>query len=237
MKNFLKPLVLGIVLLSASGKASAATQTFSNNQTFTESGVSFTFTQFNASLGSLSAIDLIINSSVPSGSVSFTKTGAGSSTYQSLFGGLAIYDPFTLDTYFDNGTSISLVTTPNAGNGTFNSASASANKTFTLSGGQSLIASIPTTSSISNTYWGNFIGNSQIQLEGIFNALASASGNNVSPNYSNLSAPTSLTLQYTYTPTSAVPEPGQVAASILLLGGIGVYLYIKRRRPSAAHLV
>jgi len=53
---------------------------------------------------------------------------------------------------------------------------------------------------------------------------------------SNLLSPTSLTLRYTYTPSSgpsAVPEPGQVAASLLLLGGIGGYVFIKRRRKSA----
>ena len=31
-------------------------------------------------------------------------------------------------------------------------------------------------------------------------------------------------------PSSAVPEPGQVAASLLLLGGIGGYVFLKRRR-------
>jgi hypothetical protein len=32
--------------------------------------------------------------------------------------------------------------------------------------------------------------------------------------------------------TAAVPEPGQVAASLLLLGGIGGYIFIKRRRAA-----
>jgi hypothetical protein len=58
---------------------------------------------------------------------------------------------------------------------------------------------------------------------------------NVTKLYGNMFAPTSLTLRYTYTPSdpSAVPEPGQVAASLLLLGGIGGYVFIKRRRKSA----
>jgi hypothetical protein len=30
--------------------------------------------------------------------------------------------------------------------------------------------------------------------------------------------------------TSAVPEPGQVAASLLLLAGIGGYVFLKRRK-------
>ena len=40
----------------------------------------------------------------------------------------------------------------------------------------------------------------------------------VSPNY--------------YDPTASVPEPGQVAASILLLGGIGGYVWMKRRKAA-----
>jgi hypothetical protein len=34
----------------------------------------------------------------------------------------------------------------------------------------------------------------------------------------------------------AVPEPGQVAASLLLLAGIGVYVFLKRRRTVATAL-
>jgi hypothetical protein len=33
---------------------------------------------------------------------------------------------------------------------------------------------------------------------------------------------------------AAVPEPGQVAASILLLAGIGGYVWLKRRKPAKA---
>jgi hypothetical protein len=33
-------------------------------------------------------------------------------------------------------------------------------------------------------------------------------------------------------PSSAVPEPGQVAASLLLLGGIGGYVFLKRRKAA-----
>ncbi|MBU6183113.1 MAG: hypothetical protein KGR46_09930 [Verrucomicrobia bacterium] len=35
-------------------------------------------------------------------------------------------------------------------------------------------------------------------------------------------------------PTAAVPEPGQVAASLLLLGGIGGYVFLKRRKTAKA---
>jgi hypothetical protein len=37
--------------------------------------------------------------------------------------------------------------------------------------------------------------------------------------------------------SAAVPEPGQVAASLLLLGGIGGYFFVKRRKAAKATLV
>lgn len=40
-----------------------------------------------------------------------------------------------------------------------------------------------------------------------------------------------------YTDPTAVPEPGQVAASLLLLGGIGGYAFVKRRKAAKATLV
>ena len=41
-----------------------------------------------------------------------------------------------------------------------------------------------------------------------------------------------LVAQSTFTAAAAVPEPGQVAASLLLLGGIGGYVFWKRRKAA-----
>jgi hypothetical protein len=47
--------------------------------------------------------------------------------------------------------------------------------------------------------------------------------------------PQSFTLSYaTGGGSAAVPEPGQVAASLLLLGGIGGYVFLKRRKAAKA---
>ena len=51
----------------------------------------------------------------------------------------------------------------------------------------------------------------------------------------NLLTPQSFTLSYASGGgggTAAVPEPGQVAASLLLLGGIGGYVFLKRRKAA-----
>lgn len=235
MKNPIRSLLLGIALVGVAlaGVAQAATNSYTDNQTIDTSGVSFTFTKFDSSLGSLSAVDLIINSSVPGGSFSFSKTGVGSSTYQSFNGGMQVYSDNSL--LFNNSTAISLTATPVAGNGTFQSSSNINNRTFSVAGSQSLLSSVPYTQSIASSGWGDFTGTGSLNLYGLFNALATASGSNLTPQYANLIAPTSLTVRYTYTPASPspVPEPGQVAASLLLLGGIGGYVFIKRRRKPA----
>jgi hypothetical protein len=221
--------LVGLVFLAPIA-TNAATQTTSDSQSLSDTGVTFTFNQFNPVLGTLTAVDMIISSSIPSGSVVLTKSGGGSATYSSLSAGLQLYDNDEI--YFDNGTSRSLIATPNSGNGTFTSSSPLGDRTFTLTGGQSLLATTPTSFSLLNTQWGNFIGTGQMQITGFLNALASASGSNVGYIYSALSAPTSVTVQYSYN-SAAIPEPGQVAASLLLLSGIGAYVFIKRRKKSA----
>ena len=228
MKKIFAILASVIAVVSSS---QAALVSYTDSQTIDTTGVAFSFTQFNPSLGSLSAVELIINSSIPGGSFYFTKTGAGSSTFLSFNGGLQVYtDNFTI---FDNTTTRSLSATPVAGNGTFQSASDINNRSFNVTGSQSLIASTPTTESISSGNWSDFTGLGTITLYGLFNASATATGSNVTPNYGNLTAPTSLTVQYTYTAPSGVPEPSQVAASLLVIGGLGIY-FLRRRRKVAS---
>lgn len=41
-----------------------------------------------------------------------------------------------------------------------------------------------------------------------------------------------LVAQSTFSAAAAVPEPGQIAASLLLLGGIGGYVFVKRRKAA-----
>ena len=114
---------------------------------------------------------------------------------------------------------------------------ANASRTFTVNGTtQSLIGASPVTLSINSSVFANYTGSGTVLytssiLEGDDNTGTGSTA--LDP--SNLLSPTSLTLRYTYTSgdPSAVPEPGQVAASLLLLGGIGGYVFIKRRRKSA----
>lgn len=226
MKKIL-PIILAAIAFSSASQAALITNT--DSQTINAFGVAFEFDQFNSALGSLTAVELIINSSVPGGSFYFTKSGTGSSAFSSFKGGIQVYtDNFTI---FDNYANRTLSATPVAGNGTFQSSSSINNRTFNVSASQSLIAS-PITESISGDNWGDFTGSGKITIYGLFNSAATATNSNWGPNYDNLIAPTSLTLQYTYSETSGVPEPSQVAASLLVVGGLGIY-FLRRRRKVA----
>ncbi len=110
-------------------------------------------------------------------------------------------------------------------------------RTFTVDGTtQSLIGASPVTLSINSSVFANYTGSGTILYTSEILVGDVNTGNGITnTNDSNLLSPTSLTLRYSYTTSdpSAVPEPGQVAASLLLLGGIGGYVFIKRRRKSA----
>jgi hypothetical protein len=229
MKTLIKSAIIGIAL---AGVAQAETATQNATNTINNSGVQFSFAQFNPIAGTLSAVDLIFNSSLAGGNFTLSRS-SGSATFQGLTAGLMVEAGTTV--IFETDPLLSLSATPATGNNTFTSTP----KVFNVTPSQSLLASAPYTQSIGSESWGFFTGVGQAILD--VTLLARAATNtetNVTKLYGNMFAPTSLTLRYTYsTDPSPVPEPGQVAASLLLLGGIGGYIFIKRRRaatPAAA---
>jgi hypothetical protein len=225
-----------VFAVAFAGVAQAATSTYTDSETITTAGTSFTFTQFDTSLGTLSAVDLILNSSVPGGYLAFTKSGGGSATYTGLLAGIDITDS-SFNTLFTSGTSLSLTATPAAGNGTFSTGSAANTKQFNISGSQSLLSSTPTTQSVSAPNWTLFTGAGSFTLDSNINALASytSTGGTVTPDYTNLNALTSISVRYTYTAApSGVPEPRQAAASLLVLVGVGGYAFMKRKKTPVA---
>ena len=110
---------------------------------------------------------------------------------------------------------------------------------YTLSSSQSLIAGTQTYS-VSGSPWTLFQSPGGTGTTPTFTAalISGVAFSDIVTNFPDvtysLSAASNFTLRYTYTPSTApVPEPGQVAASLLLLGGIGGYVFIKRRRKPA----
>jgi hypothetical protein len=229
MKKILT-LIAGISIFAACG-ASAVPTTITQNTTVSanKDGASFTFNQFDTSLGSLSAVNLIINSSIAGGNFTLNRASAGS-TSPATYDGLQM----TLDVSDLNGSVFTGPVTNITATGNSSIARPSSNL-YLVTGVQSLLSSSPTSVPISSGSWSLYEGLGSVALSaGLTNLPLFTQGRNISVPPDNLFANTSVTLQYTYTPgTAPVPEPGQVAASLLLLGGIGAYVFIKRRKKSA----
>jgi hypothetical protein len=228
MKNYLLPL-LAAFLAASSVRAALITYTDTNN--VTTGGGTFTFSQFNPSLGTLTAIDLIIQSSTLQGSINITRT-TGSRTFTDLNAALSI-DPASGFSGYDS-NALSYDRTPS---GTFTINATNSSRLINVTGTtQSLIGGSPVTFGINPSDFGSYIGVSTVSFDSFILLGDNNTGSGeFSVDSSNLLSPTSMALLYTYSvPPAPVPEPGQVAASLLLLGGIGTYFLIKRRRSSSA---
>jgi hypothetical protein len=238
MKNPIRSLALGIALFGAASAAMAQSTILSNAQTptLTTTNSTFSFSRFDSNLGTLTAVDLLLNSASISGSILVTNDSGDPNTLSVLQSRVQIFNsglaPNPRQTL---NQSLFTALTPTPGE-----LAPTQSATYTLSSPQSLISSV-FTSSISGSPWSLYQAAGGGGSTPTFNARIS-NGVQFSDivssfpdvNYS-LSADTNFTLRYTYTPSGPVPvpEPGQVAASLLLLGGIGAYYFVKRRRKSA----
>ena len=227
MKSKILTLLAGISIFAACG-ANAANQTFSDTQNVTTGSATFTFNQFNPSLGTLTAIDLIIVTSTLQGNITYSRT-SGSRTFSSVTAALSL-DPSAGFAGYD-ATALAYLRSPS---GSFTISSGNPNQLLTVTGTtQSMIGGSPVTLSINSC--ASYIGLSSVTFNSsiLLGDVNTGSGS-FNTNLDNLVSPTSMSLRYTYsTDPAPIPEPGQVAASLLLLGGIGAYVFIKRRKKSA----
>ena len=185
------------------------------------------------SLGVLSAVNLLITSSTPTGSAAVTNNSPTSLVdVLSIDSRIQILGNATLGLssgYTGNYTNLD--TTPDA---LFYPINPLSSQTFTVDSGQSLIGSTTVSLSISNGSLSAYQGSGNVSFRALTGITLNTIGSTYSVDSSLYSALTSMTLRYTYTPSvNPVPETGQVAASLLLLGGIGGYVFIKRRRKPA----
>ncbi len=226
MKTLIKSAIIGLAL---AGVAQADTLTQNSTDTVTTETTTFTFNKFNSALGSLTAIDLIIQSSTLSGNLTYNRL-SGTTNFSNLVAGLVIDGPIL-------GLSDDYETTPYTYNrtpsGNFFTNLGNTSRLISVNGAnQSLISNTPLTISIDSSAFSNYIGSSgTVGINFTLVPSQTATGGSFTISTANFLAATSTTLRYTYTTPgpSPVPEPGQVAASLLLLGGIGVYVFIKRR--------
>jgi hypothetical protein len=230
LKNYLKPILAGVLILTATG-AHADTVNFNDTQNVSTGGTSFTFSQFDPSLGTLSAIDLIIQTSTIQGDVTYTRTGFATRTYSDANAAIGIDTASGFGGY--SSIPLSFARSPA---GSFTVDGSNPTQVVTVTGTtQSLIGGTPVTLGINPSFFGSYTGLGTVSFTGftLYGDDNTGSGT-VNLNDSNLFSPTSLTLRYTYsTGPVPIPEPGQVAASLLLLGGIGAYVFLKRRKKAA----
>jgi len=229
MKKIL-PLLLAAIAFSSSSQA--ALITYNATPTIGTSNTTFNFSLFNSDLGTLTAVDLLLNSSVAGGSVSVnTNTSEEEATLNSITSHIRTFGTGLAQ---QNTTSITLSLNP----GLPYTVPAFSTQSFSVTGSPSLIPSAQTYS-ISSTDWSSYMNSGGVGNTPNFTGRTFTTFNiisDVQPITSNslYTAASSYTLRYTYTPTpSGVPEPSQVAASLLVIGGLGIY-FLRRRRKVAS---
>jgi hypothetical protein len=231
MKKITLALTIGASVI---GSVFAQTSTLDRNASWnlTGSNQNFTFSQFDSTLGTLTAIQLILNSATVSGSVNITNNTGLPISIDALRSRINLSGTgFTSNTT----TNTVLPSSPSTSGGFLLGGSSS--QAFTLT--STSLLGLPSTTAINAGSWAAYTGsgNTPNFTARLVNTVSSDAGDplNDLTNSFSFSAPgTSVTLRYTYTPSIApIPEPGQVAASLLLLSGIGAYVFIKRRKKSA----
>ena len=231
MKTLIRSTIAGLLGLAIMGVTHAATLNFNDAKNVVNTGSSFTFSQFNPTLGTLSAVDLIINSSVPGGSITVTNLDSNPMSVDAIEARFRLSSNATLGLTAYNSVYVALNTSPSSS--PFN-LGGSSSQSFSVSGGQTLIGGSAVTRSISNSALAQYLGTGTVSFATSVQAQVDTLGSDFSVNSNSFNSNTSMTLRYTYTAApSGVPERGQVAASVLLLTGIGGYVFIKRRRQPA----
>lgn len=236
MKSFIKTTIIWVVLACA-GKTFALSYLTQNvtQSVDTNTGATFTFNQFDSSLGTLSAIDFLINSSTPTGTALVTNNSPTNTVTVKLIKSSLTFDPdSTLGFSGYSGNDVNLDTTPTAKTPTWKVISATGSQVFTINGSQSLLGGSAQTFSIASSNFSAYLGSGTISFAAASSINLTTTGAAYTVDSSLYSALTSTTLRYTFTAASPspVPEPSQVAASLLLITGIGGHIFIKRGRKT-----
>lgn len=192
------------------------------------------FNQFNPSLGSLTGVDVIVNSSYAAGSATVTNNSPTSNvTIRFIQSDLEVFEDVALGFSGYAGPTVNLNTSPTAKNPANFVLIPQAQQSFTVNAGQSLSGNTAQEIPISSGSLGAYLGSGTVSFYAISSINLTTIGSAYTVNSSAYNAPTSLSLRYTYTAApSPVPEPGQVAASILLAVAVGGAWAYRRWRPA-----
>jgi hypothetical protein len=225
-----KALLIAALAAGAISTSQAGIIYQTNTQKVTSRGTTFNFNQFDSNLGTLNSVIFSIVSSTDSGAFSVQNTSSQDGKVK-----------LSRDT---------LIVTDNQGNNAdysgnnayYTTSPSSSGAGYTIAAGASEVFAITDKSLISGT--------AVVTDLSAFTSLYTGSGNvsflaNIAPSVTitsdsgsfsmaDIANYTQLDLTYDYTITAAVPEPSQVAASLLLMAGIAGFLIVRRRQALVA---
>jgi hypothetical protein len=228
MKKIL-PIILAAVAFSSSSQAALITSNQTSTWNLNTTSQNFAFNKFDSALGTLTAVDLIFNSATLAGGLTLTATSSprtitGLGSYISVTGtGItSSADTAPYQGFGFTGTKTNIPTT---------------GRTFTINSSQSAVDAPETLSLLDDApTYASFIGAGTFNF-GSFLTVdplgTNANTSNLTVTGNTLASVANVTLRYTYTDTSTVPEPSQVAASLLVVGGLGIYFLRRRRKVTA----
>jgi len=229
MKNTLLALALaaGAFTSAQAGITYQVDNTLSHS--VTSDGTAFEFAKFNPTLGTLTAIQIFINSSVDSGSFKVRNTSNSAAKVYNPIDALSVVGPAA---YYYNGgnvhfsTAPTLPTTAPVGR----NLAASTTQTYTI-GSTDVLANGRDQQSLDYSYFPLFTGSGTVEFDAMNNPTVSVTGNGYSTDMSGILNTTEMEVIYTYTAAvvASVPEPSQVAASLLLVSGIAGFVIVRRK--------
>jgi hypothetical protein len=231
MKTFLKYAIFAFALGCVGTTQAGETRevSFTNSATASGNGtyVNLALNKFNTGLGTLTAVNVTINFVSLGGnftvvnidedfSIQLTQASAGVVIQEVLGSGLG-YSAATSDAVVSTTPGLPYEIDP------------SGSKLFVVAPQTTLVAS---SQDIASNFWapyqsaeGSGTVTFQVKNSPSFD-IAGLGEAAFSPK--KFTSTANMTVTYTYWTTA--PEPGQVAASLLLLGGIGGYMVLRRRR-------
>lgn len=213
-----------VALTAATSMAAIVTDAHSLTYDCGTAGTNFAFAKFNTNLGTLTGVKL-------------TASGydTGSFTIQNNLG-----TPSLVTQPKDNFVTLNYVTEGSSGylaiNKKLTTTTAIPVEGYSIGGNQSLSFTLSASGNSFSAYsdtmdssrWFNYVGAGNTNFVVSNDPQVTTSGGFYTANTTGVLAHTTLTLTYTYDNSTAVPEPGQVAASALVLLGAGG-LFLRRR--------
>jgi len=188
----------------------------------------FYFTKFDTSLGTLVSAEVSVTG-YNHGTFSITNNSTHVQTLSQGQNELYFYD--STDTLIGRSTT-NMTTDPALGSSQAR-ISVGATKSFTLDGASNPY--VPMSFSTDNAdfalnYFYGGAGNVEFKMhhEQQFDTTPSFSGSQVTADWTPVDSHSTVTVTYTYDPFVAVPEPGQIAASCLVLLGMGGFAARRR---------